>query len=84
MISSMLQTGLSGVLDGLRRMDKAAGQIARSGDIEPLEKTDVRADTTDIAEPLLELKLYERNVNASANVVKTADEVLGTLMDIKA
>ncbi|HAS76411.1 MAG TPA: flagellar biosynthesis protein FlgE, partial [Marinobacter adhaerens] len=37
-----------------------------------------------LVEPIVDLKIYERSVEASAQVVKTADETLGTLLDIMA
>ena len=37
-----------------------------------------------MTESIVDLKLYERSVEASAQVVKTADETLGTLLDIRA
>jgi flagellar hook protein FlgE len=37
-----------------------------------------------MTESIVDLKLYERSVEASAQVVKTADETLGTLLDLRA
>lgn len=82
MISGLLQTGLGGVQDGMRRMEKAAGEIARAG--QPINPDNPDQASGDIAEPIVELKLYENSVKASAKVIKTADEVVGTLLDIKA
>jgi len=33
---------------------------------------------------LIDLRLYERNVQASSQVVKTANEMVGTLLDERA
>ncbi|MBK8970293.1 MAG: flagellar biosynthesis protein FlgE [Hahellaceae bacterium] len=82
MISGALQSGLGGIQEGMRRMEKAAGEIARAA--QPTNAENPEQKSGDLAEPLVELKLYENNVKASAKVVKTADEVLGTLLDIKA
>lgn len=82
MLSGVLQAGVSGIQDGIRRSEQAAAKIASAG--LPPESTGETVGTREIAEPMVELKLYEKTVQASAAVVKTADEVLGTLIDIKA
>jgi flagellar hook protein FlgE len=38
----------------------------------------------DFAEPLIKMKIEQRVFDASAKIVKTADEMLGTLMDTSA
>lgn len=76
-ISTTLQTGVQGVQQGIQGMEKAAGQIAQAA-------TGEAGSVGELAAPLVELKLYEQSVEASAKVVKTADEVLGTLLDTMA
>lgn len=73
-ISSSLLSGLQGIKTGFDRADMASAQIASFG---------VR-DNAKLAQNLIELKQSEFQVKASANVVKTADAVLGSLLDIKA
>lgn len=73
-VSTALLNGLQGIKTGFNRADAASGQIASSG---------VR-DNGRLAEALLDLKQSEFQVKMSANVVKTADSILGTLIDIKA
>ena len=81
MISNTLGIGIQGVQEGLQGMDNAARKIARGG-------TDGPQGTSEsiggLVEPLIDLKLYARSVEASAQVVKAADETLGTLLDINA
>ncbi len=77
-INSVLQTGLQGVQQGVDGAEKAATQIVRGG------KDGASGSNGDILEPIVDLKLYARSVEASAQVVKTADEVLGTLLDTMA
>lgn len=76
--------GLSGIHTGLRGMDHAAQEIAelnvREHDAAPAASD--RLD--DAAGALVDLRVYARNVQASAAVVKTADEVLGFLLDVYA
>ena len=50
-----------------------------------IKSTSTRKNVIDALERMIQhLKLYERSVEASAQVVKTADETLGTLLDIMA
>ena len=39
-------------------------------------------DSADVAEAMVEMKVYQRQVQASAKVVQTADEVIGFLIDV--
>lgn len=73
--TSLLATGVQGVQKGLARANEAGGQIARFGTTE---------QDGDLATPIVELKRSELQVKASAAVIKTADEMVGTLIDIKA
>jgi len=73
-INTTIQTGLQGVQQGIDGVDRAATDIVRTGTVDSVEGGEV-------VEPIIELRLYERSVQASAQVVRTADEVLGTLLD---
>jgi len=75
-INSALQTGVQGVQQGVQGIEKAASEIVRAGTVDG-----PAGSNSDVVEPIVDLKLYERSVEASAQVVKTADEVLGTLLD---
>jgi len=80
-ISDVLNTGLQGIKQGVQGAERAASQIAHAG--QPL--TDSDGDNVgNLAEPIVDLKLYETSVEASAKVVKVADEMIGMLLDIKA
>jgi len=88
--------GLSGIQAGQRRVDQAASEIASSTlpaqaptqtppsqQVEP--NPEVRAAAQpDLAESLVGLTQGRNEVQASARVVETADEVLGTLIDTRA
>lgn len=74
-INTVLQTGVEGIRQGVEGAEKAASEIVRAGAV------DGPAGSNDVVEPVVELRLYERSIEASAQVVKTADEVLGTLLD---
>jgi hypothetical protein len=73
--SSVLATGVQGVQTGIASANEAAGKIARFGTTE---------QDGDIVTPMIDLKRSELQVKASAAVIKSADEMIGTLIDIKA
>ncbi|MFN2362536.1 MAG: flagellar biosynthesis protein FlgE [Marinobacter sp.] len=81
MISNTLGIGIQGLQAGMQGMEASARQIARGGADGPQGTADGAGG---LVEPIVNLKLYERSVEASAQVVKSADETLGTLLDIKA
>ncbi|SNC66683.1 hypothetical protein SAMN04487881_1689 [Marinobacter sp. es.048] len=81
MINNTLSVGIQGIQDGMVGMENAARKIARGGADGP-QGTSEGAGS--LIEPIVDLKIYERSVEASAQVVKTADETLGTLLDIMA
>ena len=78
-----LQTRLAfPIQDGVPVMlENAARKIARGGTDGPQGTAEGAGS---LVEPIVDLKIYERSVEASAQVVKTADETLGTLLDIMA
>ncbi len=90
MINSVLSQGIQGVNRGMQGMARAAERVAKAG--LPAERTgEVPASAggapdvmTDLTTGLVELRLYSVQVEASAKVVKTADQTLGTLLDVKA
>jgi flagellar hook protein FlgE len=77
-VNSVLDSGLTGVRQGIEGVEKAASDIVRAGTVDGAD------GTNDVIEPIIELRLYQRSVEASAQVVRTADEVLGTLLDTMA
>lgn len=93
--TSVLNTGLQGLQKAQREIAGSAQQIAelniqpepQSGGVspsEPVPQTQQVAETQDVVEPLVNLKRKEQLFNASAQIVKTADETLGSLLDVKA
>lgn len=93
---SAFNAGLSGIQAGQRRVDQAASEIASNTlPVQPPAQTppsqqvepnlEARAATQpDLAESLVGLTQGRNEVQASARVVETADEVLGTLIDTRA
>ena len=72
-ISGVLQTALGGVQSSLKAIDQAAQKIATAP---------VRHDEpTDLADPLVDALVAQRSLEASAAVMRRADDALGTLLD---
>lgn len=88
--------GLSGIQAGQRRVEQAASEIASNtvpaqqpAETPPQQQvspgTETQGNTSaDLAESLVGLTQGRNEVQASARVVETADEVLGTLIDTRA
>ena len=77
MSNSILSIGVQGVQAGFQRANEAATNIVKAG----LEGGE---DLSDLATSIVDLKVSEQIVKASAKVIKSADETLGTLIDTKA
>ncbi len=69
--TSVMPTGVQGLQAGFGRANQAAGEIARAG----------TTGGGDLATSMVDLKVSEQQVKASAAVIKTADDMLGTLID---
>lgn len=75
MSDSILQAGLQGVQGGLDQFGRAAGQIASASN------SSSSANSNNVIDSLVEVKQAQRTVQASAAVIKVADETLGSLID---
>ena len=73
-ITSALSSALYGIRKGLAGMDKNAAKIASA-------ETFKSQNATDIARPLVDMQSNRLQVEASAKVMKTVDETIGTLLD---
>lgn len=69
-----LPTGIAGINNGLDGLRRHATAIARAAD----------GDATDTPRALVDLRADQRQVEASVKVVKAADEMLGSLLDVRA
>lgn len=67
-----IDQGLSGIAAGFERLDRAAARVARDG-----------ADG-DLAGNMIDLMKARHQVRANAGVIRTADETIGTLLDVLA
>lgn len=72
---SALSSGIQGILRGMQGANKAAAEIASPRD---------ERSAADLAKPMVELLAERTQVQASAQVVKTASDMIGTLFDDQA
>jgi len=92
-VNPILQSGLNGIQTGLKGMNRAAQDIAdlnlddrskSQSDNDVIRRNAPTDRLTDAAEAIVDLKVHARQVQASAKVVETADEILGFLLDVRA
>lgn len=97
--TSLLNQGLQGMQKSQQEMLRSANDIARAN-IDPAtqspgadpasgagqtQQNNQKVEASqDVIEPLINLKRQEQLFNASAQIVKTADQTLGSLLDVKA
>lgn len=74
-ITSVLATGLNGIQRGISLTDRAGAQIAQIGSVSFSEQ---------LATSMVGLREGELQTKFGADVVKVADQLLGTLIDIRA
>lgn len=89
MISNALSIGVNGVQEAQRGMQDAASRIARSGTAgappqQAVAPEGAGAGEDSLAGSIVDLKVNQRNAEASIEVVRTADEMVGTLLDERA
>jgi flagellar hook protein FlgE len=87
--SSAFNSGLSSIQSGQQRVSQAAGDIASISVEKPAQEqvassVDSQAQPVDLASSLVDLQIGKQQVQAGAEVIKTADDALGTLLDIRA
>lgn len=94
---SAFGSGVSAFQSGQRRVDQAASDITSNAITQPKQPTSTppanqvnpapslaEQSRPDLAESLVALRQGQNEAEAGAKVIKTADEVLGTLIDTKA
>lgn len=73
-VDKTMSTSINGIRRGLDDLERNANEVARAS----------TGDGSDMTTPLVESKMNQRQVEANVAMVKTMDEVLGTLLDEKA
>ncbi|WP_286234315.1 hypothetical protein [Thalassotalea sediminis] len=94
-INSAFNSGVEGFQKATETANQAAADIARSVGYNPEEPTigqqendnigeqnNASGDLADLNKSIVETRVAEYQAKASANVIKTADENLGTLLDV--
>lgn len=74
---SAISSGLAGIQRGIQQMDRSASAIARMG-------ATTEGGPGELANNMVQLMQARNDVKANVAVVKTADDVLGTLIDTRA
>ena len=72
-ISGISDSALGGVQASLKKLNRAANEIATA----PVRRT----EPTELVDPLVDALEAQRALEASAKVLQRADQVLGTLLD---
>ncbi len=72
-ISGITGSALGGVQASLKKLNRAANEIATA----PMRRT----EPTELVDPLVDALEAQRALEASAKVAQRADQVLGTLLD---
>lgn len=83
-IGSIVNQGLIGMQKSQSFMLQSAQQIAQVGTIQRAAVPEVNQPSQDPSSSLINLKIQSQVFDSSAKVVKSADEAIGTLLDIKA
>jgi len=82
-----MNAGFQGIQNGMRGMQASAERLTQATTTQPQavqQGLSQASGLDDITSAIIDLKLYEVQASASAKVVKTADNVLGTLLDTMA
>ena len=78
--SSLLGIGVAGMQQSMGRIDQAASHIAHAA---VTDRSGEGGDATvSLATSMVDMKINQHVFDASANVVKTADEMIGTVLDM--
>lgn len=75
-ISSIVSSGLRSMQASINRTEIAGARISGLG-------FDTGADSGNMAASMVGLRQGANDANVAANVIKTGDELLGTLIDIR-
>lgn len=88
-VGSVINQGLMGMQRSQVSMTDLARQIAQAGTVQrggnvTGDNATARSQSPDLAESLVNLRAQSQVFDSSARVVKSADETLGTLLDVRA
>ena len=80
--SSVIGIGLRGLQSSSQSIQQSANDIAQAGTLQASREG--VGSTQDLVEPLINMKIEQNIFDASANVVKVGDAMIGSILDIKA
>ncbi len=80
--SSVLGIGLQGLQNSAQSIQQSANDIAQTGTLQASREGG--GSTQDLVEPLINMKIEQNIFDASANVIKVGDAMIGSILDIKA
>lgn len=78
--NSLISNGLGAFQSGQQRLAQAGGEIA-AATLPAMQPSQAAAEVT---EQMVQLKVAEHEAAAGARMIRTADEVLGTLINTTA
>lgn len=81
--SSLFSSGMTAIQTGQQRVDEAGQAIAASA-LPVAENSQAVAATVELTEQLIQIKVGEHTAKAGVRMLRSADEVLGTLINTKA
>ncbi len=77
--AGLMGAGLMGLQRGYQTVSVAANEIAQQTTVNGVE-----GGGADLARPMVNLGVGERTAEAAVNVIRTADDMVGTLIDVMA
>lgn len=83
-VGSVVNQGLIGMQNSQSSMLQSARQIAQAGTTQRADAPAANSQSQDLASSLVNLKVQSQVFDSSAKVVKAADEMIGTLLDVRA
>lgn len=78
-IGNTLNTGLQGFQNATNRANEAAQEIASQSVSDSTQKG---VNTSDLATSLVDLKTAQVDAEANAKVIKSASDMIGSLLDV--
>lgn len=83
-VGSVVNQGLIGMQKSQASMLQSAQQVAQMGTTQRNEAATQPGQSQDLASAMVNMKVQAQVFDSSAKVVKTADETIGTLLDVRA
>lgn len=83
-VGSVVNQGLIGMQRSQTSMAQSAQQIAEAGNNQRVNEQANSLQSRDLAESLVNIRAQSQVFDSSARVVRSADETVGTLLDIRA